>query len=80
MLSGTAMKPGDALRVKDKVLRTENTQNHSQITMVEAMTYAVKTYPPELVFALGTLSSEYEYSPSEAKAAVHTGFKNLILS
>lgn len=56
MLSGTAMKPGDAVRVKGSILRTENTQNHSQILIAEAMTWAIPHYPPELVFALGTLS------------------------
>ncbi|XP_054260049.1 cytosol aminopeptidase-like [Macrosteles quadrilineatus] len=56
MLSGTAMKSGDALRVKDSILRTENTQNHSQILLAEAMSWAVPYYPPELVFTLGTLS------------------------
>ncbi|XP_046664719.1 cytosol aminopeptidase-like [Homalodisca vitripennis] len=60
MLSGTAMKSGDVLRIKNTVLRTEHTQNHSQIVMAEAMTYAVKIYPPELVFALGTLSSNIQ--------------------
>lgn len=59
MLSGPAMKPGDVLRIKNSALRTENTQNHSQITMAEAMVYASHVYPPEMVFALGTLSSEY---------------------
>lgn len=68
MLSGTAMKPGDALRISDKVLRTENTQNHSQITMAEAMNYAVRKYPPELVFALGTLSMNVQNTIAASSA------------
>jgi hypothetical protein len=51
------MKPGDILKVKDLVLRTEHTENHSQILIAEAMAWAIPHYPPELVFALGTLSS-----------------------
>lgn len=62
MLSGSAMKPGDAVKIKDTVLRTENTQNHSQIAMAEAMVYALNRYPPELVFALGTLSPNVQHT------------------
>lgn len=68
MVSGTATKPGDVFRVKRQLLRTENTQNHSQIVMAEAMDFAVRHYPPELVIALGTLSRNIQQTIGAASA------------
>lgn len=61
MLSGTSVKSGDMFKIGHAMVRSQVSQNSSQIVLAETMSYAINNYPPELLFTLGTLSPNIQH-------------------
>jgi leucyl aminopeptidase len=57
MLSGTAIRPGDIVKSFDgKTVEIGNTDAEGRLILADAMSYAIKTYKPQVVIDLATLT------------------------
>lgn len=57
MPSGNAIKPGDVVKaVNGKTIQIDNTDAEGRLILADALAYAQKTYQPNLVFDIATLT------------------------
>ena len=73
MLSGNATRPGDIVRSFDgKTVEIGNTDAEGRLILIDAMSYAIKTYKPEILIDLATLTGACVVALGERIAGAFT--------
>jgi leucyl aminopeptidase len=73
MLSGTAVRPGDIVKSFDgKTVEIGNTDAEGRLILIDAMSYATKTYKPEILIDLATLTGACVVALGEKIAGAFT--------
>ena len=71
MLSGSATRPGDIVRsYSGKTVEINNTDAEGRLILIDAMAYAVKTYKPQALIDLATLTGACVVALGERIAGV----------
>jgi leucyl aminopeptidase len=71
MVSGTATRPGDIIRTySGKTVEVGNTDAEGRLILADAISYAIKTYAPEVVIDIATLTGACAIALGERIAAV----------
>ncbi len=78
MPSGTAIRPGDIVRsYAGKTIEIGNTDAEGRLILIDAMAWAVKTYKPDTMIDLATLTGACVIALGEKIAGVFSGDRQL---
>ena len=78
MPSGSATRPGDIVRsYSGKTVEINNTDAEGRLILIDAMTYAVKTYKPQILIDLATLTGACVVALGEKIAGVFSSDDDL---
>ncbi|MBW2408969.1 MAG: leucyl aminopeptidase, partial [Deltaproteobacteria bacterium] len=73
MISGTATRPGDIIKsYNGKTVEIGNTDAEGRLILIDAIAYAVKTYKPQLLIDIATLTGACVTALGEKIAGVFT--------
>jgi leucyl aminopeptidase len=78
MVSGKATRPGDIIRSYDgKTIEIGNTDAEGRLILIDAMSYVVKTYKPQYLIDVATLTGACVVALGEKMAGVFSNDENL---